>query len=63
MHSRRYGLRLGTPAITTRGFGATETAEVTHWICDILTDINDDVTVQRVRSQALELCKRFPVYV
>jgi glycine hydroxymethyltransferase len=57
------GLRLGTPAITTRGFGATETAEVTHWICDILTDINDDVTVQRVRSQALELCKRFPVYI
>ncbi len=56
------GLRLGTPAITTRGFGVTETAEVSDWICDILTDISDDVMVQRVRSQVLDLCKRFPVY-
>jgi glycine hydroxymethyltransferase len=56
------GLRLGTPAITTRGFGVEETIELTNWICDILTDINDDVMIQRVRSQVLELCKRFPVY-
>lgn len=56
------GLRLGTPAITTRGFGLAETAELTNWICDILTDIHDDVMVQRVRSQAVALCRRFPVY-
>lgn len=57
------GLRLGTPAITTRGFGPDEVRELTNWICDILEDIHDDVMVQRVRGQAIELCKRFPVYV
>ena len=56
------GLRLGTPAITTRGFGADEVRQVTGWMCDILEDLNDDVTIQRVRGQVLELCKRFPVY-
>jgi glycine hydroxymethyltransferase len=56
------GLRLGTPAITTRGFGEDETRELTNWICDILDDISDDVMIQRVRSQVLDLCKRFPVY-
>jgi len=56
------GLRLGTPAITTRGFGTDETRELTNWICDILEDISDDVMIQRVRGQVLELCKRFPVY-
>ena len=56
------GLRLGTPAITTRGFGEEETRELTNWICDILDDISDDVMIQRVRSQVLDLCKRFPVY-
>jgi glycine hydroxymethyltransferase len=56
------GLRLGTPAITTRGFGEEETRELTNWICDILGDISDDVMIQRVRSQVLDLCKRFPVY-
>ncbi len=57
------GLRLGTPAITTRGFGAAETLELTGWIADILDDINNDETIERVRGQVLELCKRFPVYV
>jgi glycine hydroxymethyltransferase len=56
------GLRLGTPAITTRRFGVAETKELTNWICDILGDIHDDVMIQRVRGQVLELCKRFPVY-
>ena len=56
------GLRLGTPAITTRGFGEEETKELTNWICDILEDISNDVMIQRVRSQVLDLCKRFPVY-
>jgi len=56
------GLRLGTPAITTRGFGTAETRDVTNWICDVLEDINDDVMIQRVRGQVLDLCKRFPVY-
>jgi len=56
------GLRLGTPAITTRGFGTEETSDLTNWICDILADISDDLMIQRVRTQVLDLCKHFPVY-
>ena len=56
------GLRLGTPAITTRGFGTKETRDVSNWICDVLEDITDDLMIQRVRSQVIDLCKRFPVY-
>jgi len=56
------GLRLGTPAITTRGMGAEETRELTGWIADILDDINNEETIERVRGQVLNLCRRFPVY-
>lgn len=56
------GLRLGTPAITTRGFGAEETRELSGWIADILDDLDNEETNRRVRDQVLELCKRFPVY-
>lgn len=56
------GLRLGTPAITTRGFGTAETKKLTGWICDVLEDLDNEVMIQRVRGQVLELCKRFPVY-
>jgi len=57
------GLRLGTPAITTRGFGVEETRKVTGWICDVLQELENEVLLKRVRGQVLELCKRFPVYV
>jgi glycine hydroxymethyltransferase len=56
------GLRLGTPAITTRGFGVEETRQLTGWIADILDDLDNEETIDRVRSQVLELCARFPVY-
>ncbi|MDH3399350.1 MAG: serine hydroxymethyltransferase [Chromatiales bacterium] len=56
------GLRLGTPAITTRGFGEAEVVQLAGWICDILDDIENDELNDRVRSQVLELCSRFPVY-
>ena len=56
------GLRLGTPAITTRGFGTDETQQLSNWIADILDDIENEVMIKRVRGQVLELCKRFPVY-
>ncbi|MGB5625949.1 MAG: serine hydroxymethyltransferase [Woeseiaceae bacterium] len=57
------GLRLGTPAITTRGFGPEETRELSGWIADILDDIDNEATIERVKGQVLELCQRFPVYV
>ena len=56
------GLRLGTPAITTRGFGVKETETLSHWIADVLDDLGNDVLIQRVRAQVLELCRKFPVY-
>lgn len=56
------GLRVGTPAITTRGFKQTEVVELTNWMCDILVDVNDQAVIERVRGQVSELCKRFPVY-
>jgi glycine hydroxymethyltransferase len=56
------GLRLGTPAITTRGFKEAETRQLTGWIADILDDLENEETIEQVRKQVLELCARFPVY-
>jgi glycine hydroxymethyltransferase len=56
------GLRLGTPAITRRGFGITETQALTAWICDILDDINNEDVISRVQGQVKSLCADFPVY-
>lgn len=56
------GLRLGTPAITTRGFGEAESRELAGWICDILDDIENRATIDRVKQAALAMCERFPVY-
>jgi glycine hydroxymethyltransferase len=56
------GLRMGTPAVTTRGFGEAECRTLAGWIADVLDDIDNEETVRRVRGQVLELCARFPVY-
>ena len=56
------GLRLGTPAVTTRGFGEAEIRALGGWIADILDANGADGIVVRVRSAALELCAAFPVY-
>lgn len=56
------GLRLGTPAITTRGFKTPEVTTLTHWIADILEHIEDDKTILQVKNNVLDLCRRFPVY-
>ena len=56
------GLRMGTPAVTTRGFGEAECRTLAGWIADVLDDIGDEGRVRRVHGQVLELCARFPVY-
>ena len=56
------GLRLGSPAITTRGFGEAEVADLTAWMCDILDDIENEVVIAEVKQKVIELCARFPVY-
>jgi glycine hydroxymethyltransferase len=56
------GIRIGTPAITTRGFGEAEARELAGWICDILDDIGNLGVIEAVRGKVLAVCKRFPVY-
>jgi len=59
------GLRLGTPAITTRGFGEAETRELTHWMCDLLAALEKgdaEAEIEAVRGKVLDICARFPVY-
>jgi len=56
------GLRLGTPAITRRGFNVEDTKALTGWICDVLDDINNEATIERVKGQVKEICARLPVY-
>ena len=56
------GLRIGTPASTTRGFKETEVRQVAQWMADVIDARGADPVVQRVRGAVLELCRRFPVY-
>jgi glycine hydroxymethyltransferase len=56
------GIRLGSPAATTRGFKEPEMRSVAGWICDILDDLDNEAVLERVRTQVVELCRRFPVY-
>lgn len=56
------GIRIGTPAVTTRGFKEKECEQVANWICDILDDMGNATKIENIRSQVLALCARFPVY-
>ncbi|MCG8520548.1 serine hydroxymethyltransferase [Marinobacter sp. CA1] len=56
------GLRIGTPAVTTRGFGESECRELAGWMCDILDNLDDEAVIDRVRGQVEAVCARFPVY-
>jgi glycine hydroxymethyltransferase len=56
------GLRIGTPAVTTRGFKEAECRTLTHWMCDVLDDLKNDNMIATVQHRAIELCRRFPVY-
>ncbi|KZE32810.1 serine hydroxymethyltransferase [Crenobacter luteus] len=56
------GIRIGTPAATTRGFKEAEVRAIAGWICDILADIDNPAVIERVKRQVAELCAAFPVY-
>jgi len=56
------GLRIGTPAATTRGFKEEEMTQVATWICDVLDDINNEQTKKEVKEKVIDLCSKFPVY-
>jgi len=56
------GLRIGTPAVTRRGFKEAEVKDLTNWICDVLENINDDAVIARVKEQVKAICAQYPVY-
>jgi glycine hydroxymethyltransferase len=56
------GLRIGTPAVTTRGFGEAEVVQLAGWIADVLDDVGNEAVIERTRQSVLEICRRFPVY-
>jgi len=56
------GIRIGTPAVTTRGFKEKEIEALITWTADVLDNLNDAALIERVKSEVLDLCKRFPVY-
>jgi glycine hydroxymethyltransferase len=56
------GIRVGTPALTTRGCGEAEARELAGWMCDVLDDVDNQDVIESVRGKVLALCKKFPVY-
>ncbi|MBI1194361.1 MAG: aminotransferase class I/II-fold pyridoxal phosphate-dependent enzyme [Gammaproteobacteria bacterium] len=56
------GIRIGTPAVTTRGFSEDDVRQLADWICDILDNMGDESVIDRVREQVAAICKRLPVY-
>ena len=56
------GIRIGSPAATTRGFKEPECRQIAGWICDIIANIEDDRLNERIRGEVADLCRRFPVY-
>ena len=56
------GIRLGTPAVTTRGFKEDEIIQISNWICDIVLDLDNEQKIEDIKNKALSLCKEFPVY-
>ena len=56
------GIRVGTPAVTTRGFGTEEVRAVAGWMADIMDAVDDPAIADEVRARVAELCSRFPVY-
>jgi glycine hydroxymethyltransferase len=56
------GLRIGTPAVTTRGFKEPEVQQLANWIADVLDHMGDPAAIEKARAQVVAICKRFPVY-
>lgn len=56
------GIRVGTPAITRRGFKEAEAKELAGWMCDVLDSINDEAVIERIKGKVLDICARYTVY-
>ncbi|VVC76548.1 Serine hydroxymethyltransferase 2 [Aquicella siphonis] len=56
------GIRIGSPAVTTRGFKEPECEQIANWICDILDDLQNEAVIARIKNEVIELCRNYPVY-
>jgi len=56
------GIRVGTPAVTTRGFGEEEMGQLAEWLDRVASNIDDESILTEVRNEVLELCNKFPLY-
>ena len=56
------GIRIGSPAMTTRGFASKEAVQVANWIADVLDNAENPAVLERVRAEVLKICRTFPVY-
>lgn len=56
------GLRIGTPAITTRGFTESESGELANWMCDVIENMTDESVINAVKEKVLAVCAKYPVY-
>jgi glycine hydroxymethyltransferase len=56
------GLRIGTPAVTTRGYGESDCVDLANWICDVLDALGDDKVIAAVREKVTAQCRKYPVY-
>jgi glycine hydroxymethyltransferase len=56
------GIRVGTPAVTTRGFGEDDCRELAGWMCDVIDSRGDSAVIEAVKAKALDICARYPVY-
>ncbi len=56
------GIRIGTPAVTTRGFTAEDCIRLADWICDVIDDLENESVIERVRGDVAQICRLYPVY-
>ncbi|MES9949306.1 MAG: serine hydroxymethyltransferase [Candidatus Thiodiazotropha sp.] len=56
------GIRVGTPAVTTRGFSEKDCVELTGWMCDVIDSRGDQAVIDEVRAKVLAICAKYPVY-
>lgn len=56
------GIRVGTPAVTTRGFNEADVTALANWMCDVMDDLGNHAVIERVKAQVLEICAKYPVY-
>ena len=56
------GIRVGTPAVTTRGFGEADCVTLAGWMCDVIDSRGDQQVIDATKAKVLEICGRYPVY-